>query len=209
MKHLLVLAVIAMFAPTFENEITEEIFLNEDGSGRYNVYFDQVPVFVYQKMQAEGLSQEAAEAAVWEDHSARFNYSNSVYQEASETFRNDPSLKKLLKHSVYFTIGNKNINSINTGVMCKFDSLEELAVLMELYRTNPIRTFEKKPTVQKNIQLSKKGKAFSLATHASDRLINTSIYLPNTIKKIKGKAKKEGKVVRMNSAKSTSVTVHW
>ena len=37
MKHLLLLAVIALFAGMEETPITEEIFLNEDGCGRYNV----------------------------------------------------------------------------------------------------------------------------------------------------------------------------
>lgn len=209
MKQILLLAMIAFFAPTFENEITEEIFLNEDGSGKYNVYFNQVPIFIQQKMKTEGLSEAAAKEAVWQDHSPKFHYSNSVYQDAPKAFRNDPELKKLLRHSVYFTIGNKHVNSINTGVMCKFDTLEELAALMELYRANPLRTFETKPTFKNKIQVSKKGKALSLQLDESKALINTSIYLPNKIKKLKGKAKKEGQVVRINSAKASSLKVSW
>lgn len=209
MKHLLFLAIIAMFAPTYDS-ITEEIFLNEDGSGKYNVYSNQVPVLAKLKMQEKGISDAAtAEAAVWEEHSSTFQYSNSVYQEASADLQKDPTFGKLLRHSVYFTIGNKSTNTINSGVMCKFDNLEELAILMELYRTNPSRTFDRKPVLENKIQLAKEDKSLSIDLPAANTDIETSIYMPNKIKKVKGKAKKEGQIVQLNSSKKSSLVVSW
>lgn len=209
MKHLLFLAIIAMFAPTTDS-ITEEIFLNEDGSGKYNVYSNQVPVLAQLKMQEQGISDEVtAEKAVWKEHSSKFQYSNSAYQEASTDLKKDPLFGKLLKYSVYFTIGNKSTNTINTGVMCKFDNLEELAILMELYRTNPSRTFDSKPVLENNIQLAKENKSLSIDLPATNAPIATSIYMPSKIRKIKGKAKKDGQKVELNSTKKSSLVISW
>ena len=210
MKHLLLLAVIALFAGMEDAPITEEIFLNEDGSGRYNVYMDQVPELVKMKMQAEGLeSMEAAQQAVWQEHSSEFNYSNSAFRDAAPAIQKVTELRKLLQHSTYFTIGKKEENTIHSGVMCKFDSLEELVILMQLFRDNPLAKVENVPPISTSFKISKFNKELSIEVPSSDNSIHTSIYLPNKVRKVKGKAKKKDQIVNWDSSRNTSLQVSW
>ncbi len=211
MKHLLLLAVMTLFAAIDETTIAEEIFLNEDGSGRYNVYLDQLPALAEMKMHQEGLATiEAAQKAVWKEHSSEFNYSNSVYRDASPTIQQDSELRKLLQHSTYFTIGKKEANTIHSGVMCKFDNLEELALLMELFRDNPLAKVDHKPTATTSFKVTKNNKKeLSIEVPTTNASINTTIYLPNKVRKVKGKAKKKNQTVNWNSSEETALTVSW
>lgn len=210
MKHLLLLAVIALFAGMEETPITEEIFLKEDGSGRYNVYIDQLPELAQKKMQTEGLeSIETAQQAVWKEHSAQFNYSNSVYRDAAPEVQKDSDFRKLLQHSTYFTIGKKANNTIHSGVMCKFENLEELALLMQLFRDNPLARVETKPTFDASFKIAQTNKGLAIEVPTTGTTIHTSIYLPNKVRKVKGKAKKKDQLVQWESSKTTSLQVSW
>lgn len=202
MKHLLLIAGLAMFLPSYHN-ITEEIFINEDGSGRYNVYTNEVPMLKQaimmrlqtEKSQSENLEKEA-EKEIWSNHPSNFNEATNPLKRAKKEVLADKNKRKLLRNITNFTIGNKFKNTIDSGVMCKFDNLEELSQLMDLLRTNPLQSLT-------DLQLEKVISKFQLssnkftkqtissakkspATAMQAGTFTTNLYLPKDVKKVKG-----------------------
>ena len=203
MKHLLFVAFLAMFTNSYDN-ITEEIYLNEDGSGKYNVYTNKVPVMklaIMEKFRQENnykgeevLLEKMAESKIWEENSDNFNYSTSAKQDASEAVLKDPAKRNLLSSIISFTVGNKLMNSINTGVMCKFKSIEELNQLMQLTRLDPLRDFKSLdlPVQSEGMEIIKNKLVFNSNTTSNSTIkvtpngtFKTVLYLPKKVKKVK------------------------
>ncbi len=217
MKHLLFVAFLAMFTNSYDN-ITEEIYLNEDGSGKYNVYTNKVPAMklaIMEKFRQENnyqgeeiLLEKMAESKIWEENSDNFSYSTSAKQDASEAVLKDPTKRGLLSSIISFTVGNKLMNSINTGVMCKFKSLEELNQLMQLTRLDPLRDFKSLDlsTQNEGMEILKNKLVFNTNTSSNPTIqvapngtFKTVLYLPKKVKKVKSKylSSKKDQVVTM------------
>ena len=206
----------AMFAPSYHN-ITEEIFLKEDGSGNYNVYTNKIPTMkqaIMERIRAEkeysgeeAVLGQMADTEIWSENSNTFNYSTNLLQDASEEVLEDPKKLALLKNITGFTSGSKSKNFINTGVMCKFNNLEELALLMDLVRSNPLRDFKTLELPSSSTQFDIKKNKFSKsqktpATAAvqvppNSGKFKTIVILPKSVKKVKGKnlVSKKGQMV--------------
>lgn len=202
MKHLLFVAVLAMFIPPYHN-ITEEIFLNEDGSGRYNVYTNEVPMLkqaIMTRLQADKDNsknlEEKAEKEIWSFHPASFNQASNPLKKANKDVKEDKQKRDLLKNITNFTIGNKLKNSIDTGVMCKFNNLEELAQLMDLLRTDPLQSLQSIQLRETNVVFEISNNKFTKQTTTAKKnaslsstkegTLTTNLYLPNNAKKVKG-----------------------
>lgn len=217
MKHLLFVAFLAMFTNSYDN-ITEEIYLNEDGSGKYNVYTNKVPAMklaIMEKFRQENnyqgdevLLEKMAETKIWEENSENFSYSTSAKQDASKEVLQHPAKRSLLSNIINFTVGNKQMNSINTGVMCKFKSLEELNLLMQLTRLDPLRDFSslELPAANQGMEIIDNKLVFNTKTAANldikvapNATFKTVLYLPKKVKKIKSKylSSKKDQVVTM------------
>lgn len=212
MKHLLFIAIFAMFLPPYHN-ITEEIFINEDGSGRYNVYTNEVPMLkqaIMMRLQAENTDvktiEKQAEEEIWANHPANFNEASNPLNKANKKLL-DESKRKLLRNITNFTIGNKLKNTIDSGVMCKFNNLDELSKLMDLLRTDPLQTLTTIEIKESNsvfelsnnkftkqtLRLNKK----STETAFQKGTLTTNLYLPDNVKKVKGNnlKNKKGRMV--------------
>ncbi len=217
MKHLLFVAFLAMFTNSYDN-ITEEIYLNEDGSGKYNVYTNKVPAMklaIMEKFRQENnyqgeeiLLEKMAETKIWEENSENFSYSTSAKQDASKEVLKDPAKRSLLSSIINFTVGSKQMNSINTGVMCKFKSLEELNQLMQLTRLDPLRDYNSLdlPTQEQGMEILNNKLVFNTNTTANlnievapNAIFKTVLYLPKKVKKVKSKylSSKKDQVVTM------------
>jgi len=202
-----------MFTPPYHN-ITEEIFINEDGSGRYNVYTNEVPMMkqaIMMRLQAEEQPKEnlekKAEKEIWSTHPSNFNEASNPLNKANKGEVSDPKKRSLLRNITNFTIGNKLKNTIDSGVMCKFNNLEELSQLMDILRTDPLQSLNsiqlKEPSVafdisnnnftKQTLRANKK----PITTTFQEGTFTTNLYLPNNVKKVKGNnvKNKKGRMV--------------
>jgi len=202
MKHLLFVAVLAMFLPPYQN-ITEEIFINEDGSGRYNVYTNEVPMLkqaIMVRLQTEDMPikniENKVKEEVWANHSMNFNEASSPLNNATKEVLADPTKKKLLRNITNFKIGNRVKNTIDAGVMCKFDNLEELSQLMTLLRTDPLQSLASLQLKESSAVFELNNNKFTKQTLRTNKkqffstsqegTFTTNLYLPSDVKKVKG-----------------------
>ena len=188
-----------MFIPPYHN-ITEEIFINEDGSGRYNVYTNEVPLLKQaimmrlQETDSKNLEKKAEEE-IWANHPANFNEASNPLNKVNKKLLDD-SQRKLLRNITNFTIGNKLKNTIDSGVMCKFNNLEELSQLMDLLRTDPLQSLETVQLKETNSVFELSSNKFTKQTLVANKnststslkkgTLTTNLYLPNDVKKVKG-----------------------
>ena len=137
------LSVIGLVLFSCDN-ITEEIYLNEDGTGEYIVYSDMIPAIRNMAIRmstmfaddSASINQDslmmAVEESIWEDFPEEvdsvFDYSSTV----PDSIKSDPKHLKILEKTQGFMKGGKSKGYVNTGARLTFDDLSELEDFFDL-----------------------------------------------------------------------------
>ncbi len=135
----LVLAVASFFLFSCDN-ITEEIHLNEDGSGEYRIYSDVIPGMVKMateitsmtaKMDSTGdTSEEAirkkAIEKVWEDFPDEIDSTYNLAEGAPDSLVNYGNNRKYMENMTGFMRGGKSKGYVHQGMEYTFSDMENL-----------------------------------------------------------------------------------
>lgn len=116
--------------------LSEEITLNEDGTGEYSMYSDmvatQVEMAVQMGMMFAGEQEVDMDsmravmlAKTWEDMPENVDSLHTAF-EVPDSLRGDPDLEAMLEKFEGFTKGSKEEGFINTGVRFAFSDMGDL-----------------------------------------------------------------------------------
>lgn len=139
---LLAFFLIALFLQSCDN-MTEEIYLNEDGSGEYMLYSDMIPSMekmaiemarMFQDMDSTGeiknmTDKELAEMMseqIWAEMPEEIDSILDITQELPDSVKNNPQKMAIIEKTTMFMKGGKAKGFLNTGVKYPFQNLEEL-----------------------------------------------------------------------------------
>lgn len=148
MKALKFLLVALSFSFLYScDNMTEEIYLNEDGSGTYEFYTDMIPSMVNMMTMFAGMDSTmaamspkdlelAVKTKVWEDFPSEVDSIMPQEQEFLDKYSSDPKKLALAKNMEGFMFGGKARGYLNTGMRGKFDNISELNLLMEMMADN-------------------------------------------------------------------------
>ncbi|MEQ6167555.1 hypothetical protein AAOE16_10195 [Ekhidna sp. MALMAid0563] len=129
-------AIVVVFALLFScANITEEIYLNADGSGQYLVYTDAVSTTrtmmmgmmssIYPDASEDSLMQ-VVDAQLWEQFPAEVDSIIDFSSRVPDSIKNDPAKKKYLDNMEMFMKGSRAEGYLNSGMRYNFNSVEEL-----------------------------------------------------------------------------------
>ncbi len=140
------LSIIIIFFFGSCDNMTEEIYLNEDGSGEYIVYADMIPsmvkmagMFMAMDTTIQGTDEEKLamiEAKVWDDIPAEIDSIMPFKDAKADHIKNDPEKSALAERVTGFMKGGKNVGYVNSGIRLKFKNMDELDLLMEMMNDN-------------------------------------------------------------------------
>lgn len=147
-KSLLSLLIAFLFAFSSCQNIVEEITINEDGSGTYNVYSDMIPgmaktasqmAIMFSDMGEEKLTEaqiDSIEASALEkvmaDFPAYIDSTINTQDQLPEEVLNDPEKMKMMdKMRVYMT-GGTDVGKMDMGMSYAFENVEDLNKFMEM-----------------------------------------------------------------------------
>ena len=139
MKNLITLAkkaTVVIFAAFCScANITEEIYLNEDGSGQYMVYTDVVSSTrsmmmgmmnsIYPDASEDSLMQ-VIDAQLWGQFPAEVDSIIDFSSQVPDSIKNDPMAMKYMEKAEMFMKGKKEDGYLNSGMRFNFSSVEEL-----------------------------------------------------------------------------------
>ena len=145
---LLALFIIAIFLQSCDN-MTEEIYLNEDGSGEYMMYSDMIPSMekmaiemarMFQDMDSTGeiknmTDKELAEMMseeIWSDFPEEIDSIIDITQELPDSVRDNPQKMAIIEKATMFMKGGKSKGYLNTGVKYPFQNLDDLDAFSEM-----------------------------------------------------------------------------
>ena len=128
--------IVVVFALLFScANITEETYLNADGSGQYLVYTDAVSSTrtmmmgmmssIYPDASEDSLRQ-VVDAQLWEQFPAEVDSIIDFSSRVPDSIKNDPDKKKYLDNTEMFMKGSRAEGYLNSGVRFSFSSVEEL-----------------------------------------------------------------------------------
>jgi len=146
--RILLLAVAVLSLHSCDN-ITEEIHLNEDGSGECKFYSDMIPSIRLMATQFSGIlgdstevdtvQNEDIEAYIWKDFPEGNIDSSFSYLELADSAENatlTPEKRKLMERIVGFMEGGKEKGYMNMGAKFSFRDLQDLQTLSEALQDN-------------------------------------------------------------------------
>ncbi|MEQ9007508.1 MAG: hypothetical protein RLP12_06470, partial [Ekhidna sp.] len=115
--------------------ITEEIYLNADGSGKYLVYTDAVSSTrnmmmgmmssIYPDASEDSLMQ-VVDAQLWEQFPAEVDSIIDFSSRVPDSIKNDPAKKKYLDNIEMFMKGSRAKGYLNSGIRYTFSNIDEL-----------------------------------------------------------------------------------
>ncbi len=147
MKHFrfLLLALVVVGLSSCDN-ITEEIYLEKDGSGTYEVYADMVPSMTKMAVQMAGLfgndstgkalDQDELIADILEDLPVKIDSTYSYEKEIDEDIRDSKVYEKYGERMNGFQRGGKDDGYMHMGMRFEFKNLAELTEVMEMMSEN-------------------------------------------------------------------------
>jgi hypothetical protein len=129
--------------------ITEEIYINADGSGKYLVYTDAVSSMrgmmsgmmssMYPEASQDSLMQ-VIESQIWEQFPARVDSIIDYSSRVPDSIKNDPDKQKYLNNLEMFMKGSKEAGYINSGMRYSFASVKELEQFQAFMNENQSAT---------------------------------------------------------------------
>ncbi len=190
--------------------ITEEIRLNEDGSGNYTVYFDMIGSTkkmmmgmmqsVYPDLDEDSLLS-LAEENIWKDFPAEVDSLIDFANELPDSVKEDPEKMKILSATSAFMRGSKKEGMLNVGASFQFSNLEELEKFQDVLAENQGnsgqagfdlpkiavdyqfdgKTFSRKSKLVDESQSLSDSTKSVINLMLSDTKIRTIVYLPNKV----------------------------
>ncbi|WP_420316342.1 hypothetical protein [Ekhidna sp.] len=125
--------------------ITEEIYLNADGSGKYMVYTDAIESTrsmmmgmmssIYPDASEDSLRQ-VVEAQIWEQFPLEVDSIIDFSSRVPDSIKNDPDKRKYLDKMEMFMKGGKQDGYINSGMRFSFSSVDELQAFNDFLSEN-------------------------------------------------------------------------
>ena len=161
--------------------ITEEIYLNNDGSEEYLVYTDAISSSrtmmmgmmssLYPNAPEDSLLQ-IIEMQIWADMPDEIDSLIDFSSRVPDSIKNNPDNQKYLDNMEMFMKGSKAEGYLNSGMSYKFEAIEELEDFMVFMNQNQSATSGglgmDLPNV--NVKYSFDGKTFSRTTVMDDTM---------------------------------------
>lgn len=129
--------------------ITEEIYLNADGSGKYLVYTDAISSTrgmmigmmgsIYPEASEDSLMQ-IIDTQIWEQFPAKVDSIIDYSSRVPDSIKNDPDKQKYLDNLIMFMKGSRVEGYINSGIRYSFSSVKELEQFQEFMNENQSTT---------------------------------------------------------------------
>lgn len=152
MKLALNFLFVAVVALTWScGTITEEISINEDGSGEYKAYSDLIPsmkkmtlgmvkMFAETDSVKKNMSEEellkSLEDEIWKDFPDEVDSTFTNDDMVPDSIKNDPAKKKILDKMVGFMQGGKSKGYMNVGISYKFSDFKDLEEFLKILETS-------------------------------------------------------------------------
>ncbi|MEP1035014.1 hypothetical protein [Ekhidna sp.] len=155
--------------------ITEEIYLNNDGSGEYLVYTDVISSTrgmmmgmmssIYPDASEDSLRQ-VIDAQIWADMPDEVDSLIDFSTRVPDSIKNDPDNQKYLERIEMFMRGSKEKGYLNSGMSYKFEAVNDLEDFLEFMNENQSATSGGMGMDLPNMQVkySFDGKSFSRTT---------------------------------------------
>ena len=155
--------------------VTEEIYLNSDGSGEYLVYTDVISSTrgmmmgmmssLYPDASEDSLMQ-VIDAQIWADMPDEVDSLIDYSTRVPDSIRNDPDKQKHLERMEMFMRGSKKEGFLNSGMSYKFKAVAELEEFQEFMNDNQSATGDGMGMDLPNMKVkySYDGKSFSRIT---------------------------------------------
>lgn len=146
MKRMQVIFFLILFSCA---NITEEIYLNTDGSGEYLVYTDIISSTqsmmmgmmsgIYPNASEDSLRQIVDEQ-IWAEFPAQVDSIIDFSSRVPDSIKNDPDKKKYLDKMEMFMKGSRAEKYLNSGMRFSFQSLEDLQGFQDFMNENQTAT---------------------------------------------------------------------
>ena len=174
--------------------ITEEIYLNSDGSGEYLVYADAISSTrdmmlgmmssMYPDAPEDSLRQ-VIENQIWADMPDEVDSLIDFSSRVPDSVKNNPDSKKYLDKMEMFMKGNKAEGYLNSGMSYKFDAIADLEDFIDFMNRNQSATGGGMgmdlPSM--NVKYSFDGNSFSRTTQMAEEvdLSDSTMMILNTM----------------------------
>lgn len=161
--------------------ITEEIYLNNDGSGEYLVYTDAISSTrsmmmgmmssLYPDAPEDSLMQ-IIEDQIWADMPNEVDSLIDFSSRVPDSIKNDPDSQKHLDKMEMFMKGSKAKGYLNSGMSYKFEAIGELEDFFVFMNKNQSATSGGMgmDLPNMNVKYSFDGKSFSRTTIMADKV---------------------------------------
>ncbi|SNT04592.1 hypothetical protein SAMN05421640_2146 [Ekhidna lutea] len=161
--------------------ITEEIYLNKDGSGRYVVYTDAVSstrammmgmmTSIYPDASKDSIMQ-VVDAQLWEQFPAEVDSIIDFSSRVPDSIKNDPAKKKYLDNIEMFMKGSREKGYLNSGIRYTFSSIDELQGFNDFMSENQEATGGQMnmDLPQMDVQYSFDGSSFSRTAKMNENI---------------------------------------
>ncbi len=115
--------------------ITEEIYLNADGSGEYKIYSDVISSSRTMMMSmmsslypnaSEDSLRQVVDAQLWEQFPAEIDSIIDISSRVPDSIKNDPNNRKYLDKMKMYMRGSRKEGFLNSGMRYEFESVKEL-----------------------------------------------------------------------------------
>ncbi len=154
--------------------ITEEIYLNKDGSGEYIIYSDVISTTRGMMMgmisslypdASEDSLQQIIDDQIWADFPAEVDSLIDYSSRVPDSIKNNPDNKKYLDNTKMFMRGSREKGYINSGLSYKFDEISALEDFLKFLNENGSASGEMGMDVPNlNVKYTFDGNTFSRTT---------------------------------------------
>ena len=138
----IILAIISCtFLMTSCQNLTEEITIELDGSGKYQLYSDAIPSMLTVMTTMDSMmaipdstgkivrkSQAEIEEQIWKDFPESIDSTLDIMSELPDSIKNDPEKMAMLEKTRVYMTGGRTKGYMNVGMAYNYDDLEELKV---------------------------------------------------------------------------------
>ncbi|MEO1253688.1 MAG: hypothetical protein AAFY41_02205 [Bacteroidota bacterium] len=129
--------------------ITEEIYLNEDGSGEYLVYTDIIGSSrammagmmnsLYPNASEDSINQ-IVDTKIWDQFPTQIDSIMDISSQIPDSIKNNPEKRRYLDKMEMYMKGGKKEGFINSGMRYQFSNVEELEKLQDFLNENQSAT---------------------------------------------------------------------
>ena len=147
-QHSLLLCILSAILVTSCGQMKEEIVINKDGSGVYEMSFDMIPMMRgmmmgMSKMSEEGMFGEGVdslelvaqlEEQIWSKFPDEVDSVMDLTRGAPPAISNDPAKMAIVEKATAFMRGGKSKGYLLSGVNYEFDDAADLEKFMEILK---------------------------------------------------------------------------